>query len=190
MYLNPLRIIPFTWEALGILWLIGLAFTKRTARSRAPGARLFYTIVAVFAFVFLAGKYLDAGWFGTRFVPASQAIGWIGAALTMCGCAFAAWARLTLGANWSGRPTVKVGHELIISGPYALVRHPIYTSLLLAAAGTAIAIGKWSCLIGLPLLALAFLVKMSQEERLMQETFPQEYPAYRTRVSALIPGIF
>lgn len=190
MHLNPLRIITFTWEALGILWLIGLVFTKRTARSRAPGARLFYTLVAALAFAFLAGNKLDGAWFGVRFVPASATSEWLGVVITLCGCAFAAWARLTLGANWSGRPTLKVGHELIVSGPYALVRHPIYTGLLLAAAGTAIVIGKWSCLIGLPLLALAFLVKMSQEERLMQETFPQEYPAYRTRVSALIPGIF
>lgn len=190
MHLNPLRIITFTWEALGILWLVGLVFTKRTARTRAPGARLFYMLVALLAFLFLAGNKLDAGWFGARFVVASPASAWTGVALTLCGCAFAAWARLTLGANWSGRPTVKVGHELIVSGPYAFVRHPIYTGLLLAAAGTAVAIGKWSCLIGLVLLALAFLMKMSQEERLMLETFPQAYPDYRRRVRALIPGVF
>ena len=190
MHWNPLRVIAFTWEALGILWLIGLVFTKRTARTRATCARLFYMLVALLAFLFLAGNRFDAGWFGARFVPASPSCGWTGIALTLCGCAFAAWARLTLGANWSGRPTVKVGHELIIRGPYALVRHPIYTGILLAAAGTAVAIGKWSCLVGLMLLVIAFLMKMSQEERLMLETFPQSYPAYRTRVRALIPGVF
>lgn len=190
MHFDPLRIITLTWETLGILWLIGLGFTKRTVRTRAPGARLFYMLVALLAFLFLAGNKFDSGWFGAPFVPASPAGEWLGAAITLCGCVFAASARLTLGANWSGRPTVKVGHELIIRGPYALVRHPIYTGLLLAAAGTAIAIGKWSCLIGLLLLVIAFLLKISQEERLMLETFPHSYPGYRKRVRALIPGVF
>jgi protein-S-isoprenylcysteine O-methyltransferase Ste14 len=190
MHLNPLRVITFTWEALGVLWLVGLAFTKRTARTRDPGARLFYTFVALLALLFLAGNKLDAGWFGARMIPLSPASTWVGASLALFGCTFAAWARLTLGANWSGRPSVKVGHELIIRGPYALVRHPIYTGILLAAAGTSIAIDKWSCLIGLLLLVIAFLMKMSQEERLMLETFPQAYPVYRNRVRALIPGVF
>ena len=100
-----------------------------------------------------------------------------GLALTSAGALFAIWARLTLGTNWSGRPSVKAGHELIMTGPYALVRHPIYTGLLLGLAGTALAIGEWHAILGFVMIVLAFMVKMSQEERLMMQTFPEAYPA-------------
>jgi protein-S-isoprenylcysteine O-methyltransferase Ste14 len=125
-----------------------------------------------------------------RFLSAAPALGYIGLALTAAGCGFAIWARLTLGSNWSGRATVKAGHELIVSGPYALARHPIYTGLLVAAAGTALARGEWRCILGIALIIIAFLIKMSHEEKLMLQTFPDAYPRYRQRVKALIPGLF
>jgi protein-S-isoprenylcysteine O-methyltransferase Ste14 len=109
--------------------------------------------------------------------------------LTIAGCLFAIWARITLGANWSGRATVKAGHELITAGPYALARHPIYTGLLTACIGTAIGYGERRCLVGLLLIVLGFVIKMGQEERLMLETFPDAYAAYRRRVKALVPGV-
>jgi protein-S-isoprenylcysteine O-methyltransferase Ste14 len=110
-------------------------------------------------------------------------------ALTILGCGFAIWARVTLGSNWSGLPNVKREHELIVKGPYKLVRHPIYSGLLLALAGTAIADGRSVWVLSLVLLAASYAVKMRQEEQLMMQTFPQDYPAYRRRVKALIPGV-
>lgn len=68
---------------------------------------------------------------------------WLGLLMVICGLAFAVWARIHLGRNWSGTVTVKEDHELIRSGPYGIVRHPIYTGLLLAIAGTAIVFGEW-----------------------------------------------
>ena len=96
---------------------------------------------------------------------------------------------MTLGSNWSGRATVKAGHELIVKGPYKLVRHPIYTGFLTALTGTVLASGQWRCIIGFGLVLLALLVKMGQEESLMMQTFPQDYAEYRRRVKALIPGV-
>jgi protein-S-isoprenylcysteine O-methyltransferase Ste14 len=84
---------------------------------------------------------------------------------------------------------VKREHELIVKGPYKLVRHPIYSGLLLALAGTAIADGRSVWVLSLVLLAASYAVKMRQEEQLMMQTFPQDYPAYRRRVKALIPGV-
>jgi protein-S-isoprenylcysteine O-methyltransferase Ste14 len=124
-----------------------------------------------------------------RFLPSVPGLPLAGLALTITGCAFAIWARLTLGANWSGRATVKAGHELVIKGPYALARHPIYTGLLLASVGTGLAIGEWRCLLGLALLAIVFIAKIGQEEKLMLQTFPEAYPRYRRCVKALIPGL-
>jgi protein-S-isoprenylcysteine O-methyltransferase Ste14 len=146
--------------------------------------------VLLLGFGLLGSNWFRQGWLAIRFVPANDAVGLAGMVLTMAGCLFAIWARLALGGNWSGRATVKEGHTLIVKGPYAIARHPIYTGLLLASIGTALAIGEWRCILGLFVIGMMFLVKMSQEERLMMETFPAAYPEYRQRVKALIPGVF
>ena len=190
MTFNASSAIGYTWEALGLVWLVGLAFTKRTVRSQDWAPRIFHLVLALFGFFLLGSRYFRQGWLGARFLPDLPALGMAGFVLTVAGCLFAIWARISLGANWSGRATVKSGHELIVSGPYSMARHPIYTGLLLAAAGTALAAGEWRCILGIVLVMLAFAIKISQEERLMVETFPHAYPEYRERVKALIPGVF
>jgi protein-S-isoprenylcysteine O-methyltransferase Ste14 len=189
MQLNASAAVQYTWEALGLVWLVGLAFTKRTMRSQAPGTRIFNLALLALGFALLSDRWLTQGWLGMRFLPVADSVAMVGLGLTIAGCAFAIWARLTLGSNWSGRATVKAGHELITRGPYALARHPIYTGLLAAVAGTALVNGEWHGVLAFVLIVLGLMVKMSQEERLMVQTFPAAYPAYRQRVKALIPGI-
>jgi protein-S-isoprenylcysteine O-methyltransferase Ste14 len=182
--------IGWAWAALALVWAAGLAFTRKTIRSQPSGPRLFHMVLIVIGFSLLMNARFSAGWLGARFVATtSQAAEPIGAGLTIIGCLFAISARITLGANWSGQATVKAGHELITTGPYSLARHPIYTGLLTACVGTAIGYGEWRCLLGLVLIAVGFMVKIGQEERLMLQTFPQAYAAYRARVKALIPGV-
>jgi protein-S-isoprenylcysteine O-methyltransferase Ste14 len=182
--------IRYTWEAVGLVWLIGLAFTKRTVRSQPWGTRLFHLALGAMGFALLSRQWIRDGWMATRFVPENSAVAVAGLLLTMTGGLFAIWSRLKLGRNWSGRATVKADHELVTSGPYAVARHPIYTGLLLTVAGTALANGEWHGLMAVIVILLALMIKMSQEERLMMQTFPAAYPAYRQRVKALIPGIF
>jgi protein-S-isoprenylcysteine O-methyltransferase Ste14 len=182
--------INYIWGALSLVWLIGLAFTKRTVRSQNFGARAFHLALVLIGFALTGSQYFRRGWLGMRFLPDTPTWAVTGLTLTLIGCLFAVWARVTLGANWSGRATVKAGHELIVSGPYALARHPIYTGLLVAAAGTGLAHGEWRCILGIVLLGVAFAIKIAQEEKLMVLTFPQAYPQYRRRVRALIPGLF
>ncbi len=131
MTLNVDSAIGYTWEALGIVWLIGLAFTKRTVRAQPDGVRLFQMAVFLLGLFLLASDRFRDGWLGLRFMPASYGVQVAGLALTVAGCLFAIWARITLGGNWSGRVTVKEGHELIVKGPYGLARHPIYSGILL-----------------------------------------------------------
>lgn len=187
--LDVASVIEYPWEAVGLVWLAAGAFTKRTVRSQAVGIRIFYLALIALGFTLLS-SYLAQGWLGRRFLTANQSLDVAGLVVTIAGCAFAIWARLALGSNWSGKATVKANHELVTSGPYAVARHPIYTGLLLAVVGTALAEGEWHGLLACVLILLAFIVKMSQEERLMMQTFPAAYPAYRLRVKALIPGIF
>ena len=181
--------IDWTWLALALVWAVGLAFTRKTVRTQPWGPRLFHMTLVLLGFTLLMSTRFQAGWLGERFLPSWQGAGMAGVALTLIGCGFAIWARIILGANWSGRATVKANHELITRGPYAVARHPIYTGLLTACIGSAIAYGEWRCVVGLVMVTLAFAVKIGQEERLMLETFPQAYSAYRMRVKALIPGV-
>ena len=99
------------------------------------------------------------------------------------------WARRTLAGNWSGNVTFKQGHELIMTGPYRFVRHPIYTGLLVMSLGTALEIGRLHAWLALPAMTLAFWIKLTQEERVMLRYFPDKYPPYKKRVKALVPFI-
>ncbi len=113
----------------------------------------------------------------------------VGTALVLLGLAFTVWARVHLGRNWSGIVTVKQGHELIRSGPYRWVRHPIYTGLLLAFMGSAIALGQWRGVLAMLIVFAALWRKLRLEERWMIETFGAAYTAYRNEVAALIPFV-
>lgn len=186
---TSLTVIGYAWEILAIFWLAGIAFTKRTVRSQPLGQRVFQMALVLFGFTLLGSSYLRGGWLGRNFIPTSPAVEAIGVGITVAGCFFAIWARIILGSNWSGRATVKAGHELITKGPYAIARHPIYTGILIGAVGTGLAMAEWRCLLGFALIALAFAAKIGQEEKLMMQTFPDAYPRYRHRVKALIPGV-
>ena len=189
MTFNPLTAINYCWRLIGLFWLAGMLFTKPTLRSGSLGNRVAQILVAILGGVVIAGFIPLGPWMDARMLPRTQSLEFTGFYLTVAGCLFAAWARLTLGANWSGRATVKTGHELIVSGPYALARHPIYTGLLLALAGTILALDRWRGILGFFIIAFSLAIKMRQEERLMEQTFPNDYPVYRRRVKALIPGI-
>ena len=113
----------------------------------------------------------------------------LGALICASGLCFTIWARRILAGNWSSDVTFKQGHELVKTGPYRFVRHPIYTGLLTMCLGTAIEIGRLRCGLALPLMAAAFWIKLKQEERLMLRHFPDQYPAYQKHVKALIPYV-
>ena len=94
-----------SWEALGIVWLIGLAFTKRTVKAQPDATRVFQMAVILLGYCLLGlgSNWLQSGWLGMRYLPVNFAFREVGAAMTLAGCLFAIWARITLGGNWSGR---------------------------------------------------------------------------------------
>jgi len=125
----------------------------------------------------------------SRFVPGAQIYVVCGLLLTVAGVAFAIWARFALGRNWSGTVTIKQDHVLIRHGPYRFVRHPIYSGILLAMAGTALGYGRTPCLIGLGTALLSLWIKARKEEEFMIEQFGEQYSRYRREVKALIPSL-
>ena len=113
----------------------------------------------------------------------------LGAALTLAGVAFAIWARMTIAGNWSSDVTLKRDHELVVAGPYRWVRHPIYTGILLASLGTALAVGEWRGLIAVIFAGAAYWRKLGIEEAVMRRQFGEAYARYAGRVRALIPFV-
>jgi protein-S-isoprenylcysteine O-methyltransferase Ste14 len=116
-----------------------------------------------------------------------ETVYWLSAALVALGLGFACLARASLGGNWSAAVTLKQDHDLIRTGPYRYVRHPIYTGLLLALFGTALETGAWRGIIGFALIALAIAYKYRTEERFLESKFGEDYRRYKAEVPALVP---
>lgn len=190
MHLNYYQVACDLWLLLAAVWLLGLLTAKPIARTQSLGSRLVEMGLSVLAFYLVFSQYFRTGWLARRYLPASDLGGSFGLILTLLGIAFAIWARLQLGGNWSASVTVKQGHTLIRRGPYTIVRHPIYTGILLAMVGVAIIIGEYRGLFGVGILFLALWLKSSMEERFMLEQFDGEYRQYQGRVKALIPYLF
>jgi len=190
----PYRSATWIWVAVGVVWLVSAWATKRSVRRESGLTRLAHIAIQTAGFLLLfpslsARLPLPVGPLARRFLPDAPAIAWAGTALTAAGCAFAIWARLMLGANWSGRVTLKQDHQLIERGPYAIVRHPIYSGFLAGMLGTAIALGEWRGLAGLALAFLGWWTKSRTEEAFLAEHFGAGYASYRRRVKALIPFV-
>jgi len=107
------------WVLFGVYWLVSAFKRKKTKQRESWGQRLRYVLPLVVAFYLLSRPLAHYGWLGARFVPASDAAGWVGVVLTAAGVAIAFWARWHLGANWSGVVTLKEGHEFDLHGNFA-----------------------------------------------------------------------
>jgi protein-S-isoprenylcysteine O-methyltransferase Ste14 len=148
-------------------------------------------LVAFFAMRLVRRAGSATGSFSNRasiFAP-PPALGWAAAVMTAIGIGLAIWGRVFIGRNWSPRPAVKEDHELVTTGPYAYVRHPIYSGILLAALGTALTGTVFG--IGVVVFAsIVFLSRIVREEKIMLELFPSEYPAYQARTKRLVPFLW
>lgn len=181
--------IPLLWLAWTALWAVWSVGAKRAVRRESLASRVAYHVPLLAGAALLALPHLDGSWLAVRLLPGGAVGFWIGTAAVAAGLVFAVAARAYIGRNWSATVTVKRGHELIRTGPYRLVRHPIYAGLLLAFVGTAVSRGDGRGLVALVLVAWSFLLKIGIEERFMAEQFPQEYAGYKARTPALIPGL-
>ena len=179
-------VIVLIWVAWLVYWAVASVGVKAAAQSESWQSRLSYSIPLWVAAVLLFDRHLGPVLDAHRF-PFRLWLVIVGTILTAVGVMYAIWARRVLGANWSANVSVKQDHELIRSGPYALTRHPIYTGMLLALLGTALAVGEVRALIAIVLVIGSFWYKLSLEEKVMRQTFGQAYADYRRQVKALIP---
>jgi protein-S-isoprenylcysteine O-methyltransferase Ste14 len=181
------QLILWLWCAWGLIWVVAALRSKATQRRESLWSRLTHVVPLVIGGVLLGWRDLPWGALTLRLWPRSFGAYLLGLVLLVAGLGVAVWARAYLGRNWSGTVSVKEGHELIRTGPYAYVRHPIYTGLLTAVLGTAIASGTVSAALGFLIILAALARKLRTEEVFMRETFSGEYPRYSAEVPALIP---
>ncbi len=180
-------------RASGALWILFLAYwsvaaknSAPAARSESPASRQWHQLMLNAALLLL---FLPVPFLTTRWLPAGRSVALAGLALESLSLALAVWSRRHLGRNWSGAVTAKVDHQLVQSGPYRVVRHPIYTAMLGMALGTAVVSGSVHALIGFVLMAIAYARKMPMEDRILSETFGADYDAYRRKSWAIVPFI-
>ena len=172
--------IGVAWLVFWVYWLASAATSKASARG---GWRTRLTGVSGSAVIVIADAFRGDG-LATR----SVILAVIGAVLFVCGIALAVWARLHLGRNWGMPMTQKAEPELVTAGPYRRVRHPIYSGIILAMVGTAIAVSLY-WLIAAVLVGAYFIYSATVEERFMASQFPGTYPEYKRSTKMLIPFI-
>jgi protein-S-isoprenylcysteine O-methyltransferase Ste14 len=184
------NLITDAWLVAAIVWLAMAFTTKRAMKIQSPGSRLAQIAVLGLGAYLLFGGAGHSEALTARFLAGSPAIAYLGCALTFAGILFAIWARFFLGPNWSGTPMIKRDHELIRSGPYSIVRHPIYSGFLLAVLGTVIYVGEVRGLLAFALAVAGLKWKSLVEESFMQEQFGSRYFEYKRDVKALIPFVW
>jgi protein-S-isoprenylcysteine O-methyltransferase len=160
--------------------MVAALFTKRPVERVNWQHGLRYGIPVVIGFYLMFSMKLDILWLQHRILPRSEALDISAILITIVGMLFAVWARVYLGRNWSSAPMVREQHELIRSGPYRVVRHPIYTGILLAMIGTFLASGKVRGLLAVLFVWIGWTIKSRIEEEFMMRTFGAQYEEYRT----------
>ena len=180
---------PVVWIVFAIYWQIKAADTKATRRLESAPSRIFRVVIFLIAIALLSVPRIPLPWLYLQLWPHGYLPFWLGAAITIAGLLFAVWARLHLGRNWSRSVTIKQGHELITTGPYAMVRHPIYTGILTGFVGMAIAIAQVRGFIVVVLISLVFWLKLRMEEKWMRSQFGETYATYAQQTAALVPYI-
>jgi protein-S-isoprenylcysteine O-methyltransferase Ste14 len=182
--------IPALWIAWLLYWWIAAYGAKANQRKESVPSRLTHVIPLLIAVWLLASSRVPIAMLNTPIVSRSIALFACGAILTAAGLAFSVWARVHLAGNWSGSVTLKQDHTLVRDGPYRYARHPIYTGLLVALIGSAIARDEWRGVLAVALAFVALWRKLGIEEQWLTEIFGDEYRRYRREVRALIPFVF
>ena len=184
---SPLTISALLWIAFVVYWNVAASNTARTVRSESSRSRAVHQwlMLASLALFFAPLPLLDR-----RILPVGAIWVPLGLALHAGSFAFALAARRTLGRNWSGAITEKEDHQLVQSGPYRIVRHPIYTAMIGMSVGTAVVSGDLHAFLGAALLAVAYARKLRLEERNLDAVFGARYAEYRRTTRAIIPWVY
>lgn len=188
---NPGIAISAAWILFLVFWVASSFTAKRIAKGegRAGIVRRVLTGLVAYFLLFRADDP-RLGPLSLRFLPDEIWIAWVGAAVTMFGVLFAIWARVHIGKYWSATVALKSEHQLIRSGPYARIRHPIYTGIILAIAGTGLAVGRYAAIVAVAIYIAAFWFKARKEEALLAGEFGVAFEEHRRSTGFFLPKLF
>lgn len=182
-----MRICEILWTVFLAVWIVWAIRTKETKEREGAMSRLSYTVPTIAAFFCMFTDRIAFGWLRIAIFPATLAVEIPGVVITLAGIGFAVWARVSIGTNWSSSVTVKVGHQLVRTGPYRWVRHPIYSGIILAMLGTALERRELRGVLAVVLLYVGFKIKSRIEERTMAGVFGAQYAEYSRSTGAIFP---
>jgi protein-S-isoprenylcysteine O-methyltransferase Ste14 len=183
----PLHFSLVPWVVFSLYWEIQSKNSTPAVSSESKASRAVHVVLANLALFLIV---LPSRSLSQRFLPDALIVKLIGFGVECAGVALAIWARRLLGGNWSGEITIKENHELIRSGPYRTLRHPIYSALLAMYLGTAVISGQAHALAGLVLAIFAYLRKTRMEEANLVNAFGERYEEYREQTWAIVPGLY
>lgn len=188
IYLDILLLLWLVWAAY---WIASVVYERAGGMAKETERRVTGTGFVFLILLLLLLTPIGYDWpLGALYHVTPPAVKILGLLVTGLGVTFAIWARARLGANWSGIPSVKKGHTLVTSGPYSVVRHPIYTGLMFGVTGSALVLGTYGSLVVILASAVVIAIRIRQEEKLMQERFGDEYTDYRKRAKTIIPWVW
>ena len=181
--------IEVLWMLLGLYVALAILRIRGAKQRQSLFTRLPHLAAMIVAFILLLERRAHFGPLERRFLPNSQTGIWIGIGVTACGMALAIWARSHLGANWSATITIRTSHSLVSTGPYARLRHPIYSGLLFAITGTALEQGEWRGLLALAIALIVWSIKARKEESWLRDEFGAQFEEYSQRTGFLLPRL-
>ena len=175
------------WIVFLIYWIVSAIRTRVTVQTESFASRYAILLIEVVGFVLLFRHSAGIGFLGTRFMHRTLASVIAGLILLWMGISLAIWARYHLAEYWSARITIKEHHQLIRTGPYARLRHPIYSGLILAAIGSAVVIDQWRCVLGVCLILTGYCIKARKEETMLTQQFGEAFREHQKHAGFLIP---
>jgi len=177
-------LIILCWLTFVAYWLISARGRKKVIQRSNPRRRYIALLLIVLVIAYTYQPY-----YHIRLIPHLDWLEILGVILCALGISISIWARHHLGKNWSGTPSIQQDHELVTSGPYRLVRHPIYTGLLLAMLGSSL-VNDSAWIIIFAINCFVFVRRVFVEEKIMMQLFPHQYREYKKRTKALIPFVW
>jgi protein-S-isoprenylcysteine O-methyltransferase Ste14 len=183
----PMRVAIIIFCVFAIYWEVAGKNSKPAASSESRASRLFHLTAVNSGLLILI---LAVPGLTRRLLPGSPVIPSIGLAIELGGFALAVWARRTLGSNWSGEVRIATGHQLVRSGPYRRIRHPIYTALLTMYLGITMVSGQLHALLGWLIILLAYIRKIRLEEAALAGAFGEEFSSWQHDTWRLLPPIY
>jgi len=184
---QALQMTAVLWYVLALVWLVMWFGMKRAKRSETPWERVQHVVPVLVSFWLLFERQWPL--LDLRLLPETPGVLWAGVLVTALGVGIGVWARLSLGTNWSGMVTLKKDHELVRTGLYKRIRHPIYTGILAGFLGTELIKGQVRGLLGFLILWLSFYFKARREENFLRQEFGEGFEEHARHTGMFLPKL-